>query len=83
MVYQHSSNVVGVINTRDLLGGSLNVVDNRHEKKGRLKYRYLVMAIYDSLDASRAVHFSTYVSLRSLLKLGEAPPDGDYWHVFV
>ena len=32
MVYQHASNVVGVINPSDPLGGSLNVVDNRHEK---------------------------------------------------
>lgn len=82
MVYQHASNVVGVINPSDPLGGSLNVVDNRHEKTGRLKYGYLAMANYDSLDASRSVSFSTYVSLRSLLKSGEAPPDRDYRQVF-
>ncbi|MEM7749242.1 MAG: hypothetical protein AAF346_13410 [Pseudomonadota bacterium] len=82
IVYQHASNIVGIMKPGDPLGGSLTVVDNRHEKSGRLKSGYLAMADFDSIDAGRYVRFSAYVSLRSLLRPGEAPPDRDYREVF-
>ncbi len=82
MVYQSASTVMGVINPSDPLRGTLNVVDNRHEKSGRLKYGYLAMANFDAIEAERSVNFSTYVSLRSMLRSGETLPDRDYREVF-
>lgn len=82
MVYQTASNVMGFANPSDPLGRSLTVVDNRHERSGRLKNAYLAMADFENIDASRFVSFSAYVSLQSLLHSGEAPPDRDYREVF-
>ena len=82
MVYQSASGIMGLINPSDPLRGSLNVVNNRHEKSGRLKYGYLAMANFENIEAERSINFSTYVSLSSLLHSGEAPPDRDYRQVF-